>query len=178
MHNLVVTHVNGIHNVRLQYCECTNPRRASNEEQLVLAGLIPASFQRLQSAFTVEVLEDAHEDILASRKSSYDYMRKLRRRTNNSAAHTVTVSEFRMGVGDRVVTIRAGSLSRVPVRFPLMEIHENGQAVGGLPWHSIPRTRSKRLDGAMFFLSLAGSQFTCGLQRHRPRNTVSYLDDI
>ena len=94
--NFVVTHVNGIHAVRLQYCECTSPHRPSPEEQLVIAGLIPASFQKLQSAFTVDVLEDAHEDILASRKSSYDYMRKLRRRTHNWAAHTVTVGEFRL----------------------------------------------------------------------------------
>ena len=88
----MVTHVNGIHTVRLEYCECSSPRRLPLQDQLVLAGLIPASFQKLQSAFTVEVLEDAHEDVLVSRKSCYDYMRKLRRRTNNSAAHHVTVS--------------------------------------------------------------------------------------
>ncbi|KAI1783516.1 hypothetical protein LXA43DRAFT_903418 [Ganoderma leucocontextum] len=91
IHTLVITHVNGIHTVFLEYCECSSPRRVSHEEQLVLAGLIPASFQKLQSAFTVEVLEDAHEDILASRKSTYDYMRKLRRRTNNSAAHLMMI---------------------------------------------------------------------------------------
>lgn len=94
IHTLVVTHVNGIHAVRVEYCECSSPRRRRPEEQLVLAGLIPASFQKLQSAFTVEVLEDAHEDILASRKSPYDYMRKLRRRTSNFAAHKVTVSRI------------------------------------------------------------------------------------
>ena len=92
LHNLVITHVNGIHDVSIKYCECSSPRRVSQEEQLVLAGLIPASFQKLQSAFSVEVLQDAHEDILSSRKSTYDYIRKLRRRTNNSAAHLVTVS--------------------------------------------------------------------------------------
>lgn len=174
IHNLVVTHVNGIHNVRLQYCECCEPRRASNEEQLVLAGLIPASFQRLQSAFTVEVLEDAHEDILASRKSSYDYMRKLRRRTNNSAAHTVTVSDSRRELGG-VLTVEAGSISRIPLRLPLVEIYENGQAVRGLSRHTISWTGSNHHDSAMFFVSLARSQFTYRLQRHRSRNTVSYL---
>ena len=94
IHSLVITHVNGIHMVHLEYCECSWPRCVPDEDQLVLASLIPASFQRLQSTFTVEVLEDAHEDILASRKSTYDYMRKLRRRTNNAAAHLVAVSEL------------------------------------------------------------------------------------
>ena len=94
IHNLVITHVNGIHNVCIEYCECSSPCRVSQEEQLVLTGLIPASFQKLQSAFSVEVLQDAHEDILSSRKSTYDYMRKLRRRTDNSAAHLVTVSDY------------------------------------------------------------------------------------
>lgn len=108
--NVVVTHVNGIHTVRLQYCECTSPRRPSPEEQLVIAGLMPASFQKLQSAFTVEVLEDAHEDILASRKSSYDYMRKLRRRTHNWAAHTVTVGAFQL-----LQPTRTDCLSRIDI---------------------------------------------------------------
>ena len=124
IHNLVVTHVNGIHNARLQYCECSFPRRAPHEEQLVLAGLIPTSFQKLQSAFTVEVLEDsAHEDILVSQKSPYDYMRKLWRRTNNAAAHTVTVRQPLFTSASACTKRLTGSISRIPLRVLIMEIH-------------------------------------------------------
>ena len=73
-------------------CKCSSPYCLPNPDQLVLAELILASFQKLQSAFTVEVLEDAHKDILASCKSSYNYMWKLCQWNNNFAAHMVTIS--------------------------------------------------------------------------------------
>lgn len=141
IYTLVVTHTNGIHNVLVEYCQCSSPRRLLPQDQLVLAGLIPASFQKLQSAFTVDVLEDAHEDILVSRKSPYDYMRKLRRRTNNSAAHHVTVC-VATHVARLMIYISPGSLSGVFTCIQNVEIHEDDYAIGILPWHSIPRTRS------------------------------------
>ncbi|RPD67426.1 hypothetical protein L227DRAFT_486469, partial [Lentinus tigrinus ALCF2SS1-6] len=85
-HVLTVTHTNGIHEVHVEYCHC--PRCPSVYEQLLLAGLMPATSDKPASAFTFQVLDDAHEDLLTSKKSGYDYMRKLRRHTNNACAHS------------------------------------------------------------------------------------------
>lgn len=86
---LTVTHVNGIHQTRIHVCHC--PGQKDISEQLILADLFPATWTKPQSVFTFEVLEDFHEDTLTSKKAAYDYVRKLRRRTNNSCAHQVQV---------------------------------------------------------------------------------------
>ncbi|RDX39433.1 hypothetical protein OH76DRAFT_1367526 [Lentinus brumalis] len=58
-------------------------------DQLLLAQLFPASLNQPKSAFTFEVMSDAHLDTLTSKKSAYDYVRKLRRRTDNWCPHGV-----------------------------------------------------------------------------------------
>ncbi|KAI0716590.1 hypothetical protein C8Q76DRAFT_616444, partial [Earliella scabrosa] len=79
---LVVTHINGIHELNIEECHCA--QRPDLPEQLLRVDLFPATWDQPASAFTFEVLEDCHEDALASKKSAYDYIKKLRRRTNNS----------------------------------------------------------------------------------------------
>ena len=86
---LTITHTNGIHEVKTHICHCPGQRELV--EQLILADLFPATWTKPQSVFTFDVLEDFHEDTLTSKKSAYDYVRKLRHRTNNSCAHHVQV---------------------------------------------------------------------------------------
>ncbi|KAI0703979.1 hypothetical protein C8Q76DRAFT_572048, partial [Earliella scabrosa] len=78
----VVTHTNGIHDVKLEPCHCSG--RLSVPEQLLQVDLYPGTWEKPGSAFTFDVLEDSHEDALASKKAAYDYIKKLKRRTNNS----------------------------------------------------------------------------------------------
>ena len=88
----VVTHTNGIHDVKLELCHC--PGRMSLAEQLLQVDLYPATWEKPASAFTFDVLDDSHEDALASKKAAYDYIKKLKRRTNNSDEDSVTVSRI------------------------------------------------------------------------------------
>ena len=60
------------------------------------------------TAFTFEVLADCHLDFLTSKKSTYDYVRKLQRRTDNSCASGVTVRSM----PSSVCIILAHSFSR------------------------------------------------------------------
>lgn len=84
-----VTHTNGIHVCKIMMCRCASYLPLL--DQLLLAQLFPASVEQPQSVFTFAVMSDAHLDTLTSKKSSYDYIRKLRRLTNNAGAHKVKV---------------------------------------------------------------------------------------
>ena len=86
---MVITHVNGIHQCLVVPCECYPPVELL--DQLLLAELFPATLIAPDTAFTFEVLADCHLDFLTSKKSTYDYVRKLQRRTDNSCASGVTV---------------------------------------------------------------------------------------
>ncbi|KAI0702154.1 hypothetical protein C8Q76DRAFT_633263 [Earliella scabrosa] len=85
---MVITHVNGIHQCLVVPCECYPPVELL--DQLLLAELFPATLIAPDTAFTFEVLADCHLDFLTSKKSTYDYVRKLQRRTDNSCASGVT----------------------------------------------------------------------------------------
>ena len=91
---LVVTHTNGIHDVHIHPCHC--PNRLPFEQQLLRAGLVPSTWIKPQSAFTMAVLEDSHLDSLMSKKPAYDYVRKLNALTDNSGTRPVHVSSFRL----------------------------------------------------------------------------------
>ncbi|KAI0693053.1 hypothetical protein C8T65DRAFT_586112, partial [Cerioporus squamosus] len=79
---VTVTHTNGIHVCNIVMCRC--PSYLPWFDQRLLAQLLPGTTNKPKSAFTFEVMADAHLDTLMSKKSAYDYVRKLRRRTNNS----------------------------------------------------------------------------------------------
>lgn len=133
-----VTHVNGIHKVKLQYCFC--PGSKDMGEQLLNARLFPATWKKPQSTFTWQVLEDWHLDTLTSKKSSYDYVKKLRRLTNNASVHQVMVSlYFLPSLVCPSPQLPSGSLPRVHVRLPYMAILEDVQASWSLSWHHIPQ---------------------------------------
>ncbi|EJD33802.1 hypothetical protein AURDEDRAFT_76690 [Auricularia subglabra TFB-10046 SS5] len=84
---LVVVHTNGIHRVRICYCECS--RRPSYPIQLLRASLYPATWTLPATAFTFHVLKHYHLDSLQSRKPAYDYWAILRRLTDNTRVNPV-----------------------------------------------------------------------------------------
>lgn len=76
-----VVDINGIHNSSVVYCEC--PGRMENYLQLIAHGLFPASVKLPSLAFTMRCLSDFHTHTHASRKSAFDYMKALRRKTDH-----------------------------------------------------------------------------------------------
>ena len=81
-HFMVVTHTNGIHNVIVHECYCTDCLPL--EEQFFHAALVLSTWVKLQSTFTIEVLNDSHIDALMSKKAVYDYVCKLKVLSDNS----------------------------------------------------------------------------------------------
>ncbi|KAI0359016.1 hypothetical protein OH77DRAFT_1502180 [Trametes cingulata] len=73
--SFVIVHDNGIHQCRLHYCHC--PGRRDKLSQLVRADLFPASLDRIETAFTCDVLERFHVDYDVSKRSTQDFVRVL-----------------------------------------------------------------------------------------------------
>ncbi|KAL6302304.1 hypothetical protein BKA93DRAFT_737195, partial [Sparassis latifolia] len=84
---LVITHTNGVHEVRTHWCHC--PGAPGRIFQMLRAGLFPATLDHLESAFTVLLLKEWHMHVLTLKKGVYDYIYALRRLSNNSAPQTV-----------------------------------------------------------------------------------------
>ncbi|TFK78066.1 hypothetical protein K466DRAFT_507802, partial [Polyporus arcularius HHB13444] len=78
--DFVIAHHNGVHQCKVRYCFCpTSPKPLS---QLVRAGFFPPTVDRMETAFTLEVLDDYILDFDISKKSAQDYWRRLVRKTN------------------------------------------------------------------------------------------------
>jgi CxC2 like cysteine cluster associated with KDZ transposases len=88
--SFILADVNGIHSTRLAFCRCT--QSGDHVDQLLSARIFPASMVRPTTGFTFKLLETFHLDCLQSKKSAYDYIGALRRRTNNAFPDDVPVS--------------------------------------------------------------------------------------
>ena len=73
--SFVVVHVNGVHRCRIQYCHC--PGRRTEMSQLLRSDLFPASTERIETAFTCELLERYHVDFDVTKRNAQDFMRIL-----------------------------------------------------------------------------------------------------
>jgi hypothetical protein len=82
--------VNGIHSTIIAFCKCA--RAGGYADQLMAARVFPASVTRPTTGFTFSLLETFHLECLESKKSAYDYIEALRRRTNNAFPSDVPVS--------------------------------------------------------------------------------------
>ncbi|KAH9856057.1 hypothetical protein C2E23DRAFT_712438, partial [Lenzites betulinus] len=69
----VILHDNGVHSTLLQYCHC--PGRRSRLSQLLRIDLFPATLDRIETAFTCQVLERFHLDFDVSKRSTQDFVR-------------------------------------------------------------------------------------------------------
>lgn len=90
---LVVVDVTGIHEIPVHYCTCDS-NLVSNDNQLFDCALFPATFKRVQTAFTFRVLDDFRMDNLESKTSAYHYYNKLSRVTCPAFPSSVKVTQY------------------------------------------------------------------------------------
>jgi hypothetical protein len=87
--NTVVVHTNGVHHIRIEYCQCEEIPEAV---QLTRSRLFPATIKRTETAFTFAVLDDFHMHSLTSKKSAMDYVDALRKHTSAAFPQQTPVS--------------------------------------------------------------------------------------
>lgn len=88
----IVTDCNGIHETKVAFCGCIGA--GSHVDQLMSAGIFPGTVKKPSSGFTFGLLKDFHLQTLESKKSAYDFIAALRRRTNNAFPSKVPVSSL------------------------------------------------------------------------------------
>ena len=81
--------INGIHTCKILYCHCH--WQLNKHLQLIRHGLFPSSVKQPTLLFTFRLLDDFHIHTHASRKSAYDYMKAIRRKTNDNTPDYVKV---------------------------------------------------------------------------------------
>lgn len=84
-----VAHVNGIHQCKINYCECLG--RRESYLQLLEFGIFSSSKENPRLGFTFATLKDFEAHNNASKKSAHDYLDVLRRKTNNFLPDEVAV---------------------------------------------------------------------------------------
>jgi hypothetical protein len=74
-----VVHCNGIHNIAMVTCDCQGQNIV--HEDLLAARLMPTSFQRIRTLFTVQLLDQFRLSNLELKASAYQFYQLLRRLT-------------------------------------------------------------------------------------------------
>ncbi|KAG6905641.1 hypothetical protein DXG01_001478 [Tephrocybe rancida] len=82
-----VLHTNGFHNIALSYCSC---RPLPPHIQLLQWGLYPASQLVVKTCATFELLQHLHILGLATKSSTYDFYRTLKKLTDNTGLEVPT----------------------------------------------------------------------------------------
>ena len=88
--NLVVIHEHGVMALPIVYCACRDSR--SDVDQLVLAGLWLATWERPKTATTISALETFHSLNLNGQMNVHDYLVHVKRQTDNVGVEDVLVS--------------------------------------------------------------------------------------
>ncbi|KAJ7067568.1 hypothetical protein C8F01DRAFT_1342702 [Mycena amicta] len=78
-----VVDANGVHSTRLAFCGCRE-QPPNKVRQLLRSGLFPASTREPLTAFTLNVLKHFQLHNFGSKKAAYDYVKALRRLSDNS----------------------------------------------------------------------------------------------
>jgi len=86
----ILVDTNGINNTKIRFCECSSAS-LNPVEQLMSAGLFPATLKQPRMAFTFRVLRQAHLMNLESKAAMYDFVGTLRRLTDNTFAQETSV---------------------------------------------------------------------------------------
>ncbi|KAJ3978346.1 hypothetical protein F5890DRAFT_1381734, partial [Lentinula detonsa] len=76
----IVDHTTGVHATKVTFCGCSD---SSKWQQLMNANLFPATVAEPQTAFTFGTLRNWQLITLQSKITAYDYVRALRRLTDN-----------------------------------------------------------------------------------------------
>lgn len=86
---MILIHVNGIFEHCVRFCRCKSA--ISEHEQLFGHRLFSSSFERPETAFTLDVLEYYGIDAMECKTSAQSFFQKLRRVTNNAFPDEVPV---------------------------------------------------------------------------------------
>jgi hypothetical protein len=87
---ILVVGTSGISNHHFHFCTC--PNAASEVEQLAEARLFPASYNKIRTTFTFQVLDDYLLESIVCKISAHAFWSKLQRKTNNAFPSDVPVS--------------------------------------------------------------------------------------
>ena len=86
---MTLVHVNGVFEHRIRFCRCQGA--SPEHEQLFCHWLFPSSFDRPETAFTLDVLDYFGIDSMECKTSGQSFFQKLRRVTNNAFPDEVPV---------------------------------------------------------------------------------------
>ncbi|KLO05566.1 hypothetical protein SCHPADRAFT_946616 [Schizopora paradoxa] len=75
-----IVHTNGIHSLRVYACACSG--KPSDLLQYIHCKILPASVKEPREFFTFDLMKDFHIHSLVSKKSAFDYIRAIRRKTD------------------------------------------------------------------------------------------------
>ena len=92
---MTIVHEHGISTILIQFCECLHHHTSlatPDSLQLLRYGLFPGSWERPRTAFTVQILKSFHLLALQSQITAHDFMRYLRRKTDNVFPDSTPVS--------------------------------------------------------------------------------------
>ncbi|KAK0243559.1 hypothetical protein EDD85DRAFT_988135 [Armillaria nabsnona] len=81
-------HTNGVHKTKVYFCRCPLTWR-DRMESCLQSRIFPGTVAEPCSGFTFAVLQDFHLQTLTSKKSAYDYIFTIRRKTNNAFSKRV-----------------------------------------------------------------------------------------
>ena len=86
---MTVIHINGVHEHCIRFCKCQGV--ISEHEQLFCHRLFSSTFDRPETAFTLDLLEYYTIDSMECKTSAQSFFQKLRRVTNNAFPEEVPV---------------------------------------------------------------------------------------
>jgi hypothetical protein len=86
---MTLIHVNGVFEHCIRFCRCHGA--SSEHEQLFCHRLFPSTFDRPETAFTLDVLDYYGIDAMECKTSAQSFFQKLRRVTNNAFPDDVPV---------------------------------------------------------------------------------------
>lgn len=87
---VTVVHTNGVHHLPVIRCGCEGRSNAVINDFLQL-GMLPASFDRIETVFTTDVLENSLLSFLECSTTANSFFNKLRRLTNYAFPESVKV---------------------------------------------------------------------------------------
>lgn len=87
---MTLIHINGIFDHSIRFCKCSGA--LSEHEQLFIHRLFPSTFDRPETAFSLDVLDYYGIDAMECKTSAQSFFQKLKRVTNNAFPGEVPVS--------------------------------------------------------------------------------------
>lgn len=180
--NFVIGHTNGIHQCKLQYCDC--PDASDHVTQLLRARLWPATRDKPHSAFTLALLQTWQHLWHNAKITTLRFMRALARYTNNMFPADVKVS-IREACVRRLNPGCTGPQSRISACQPSVCSPHHDEARGEIPQIVRTQPRSGRHHSAMCCMSVAWLQPPGELARspgapqvHTPYSSRSRLPEL